>query len=76
MIPRPLDQIKTQKLTQEEISEKISEGKFNCELCDNFYRDEHTLNLHFKTKSHKRRVKEWENPVYTQRDAERAAGLM
>lgn len=72
---RPLDRIKEENVDPEELFEKVAEGKFGCDKCDKFFRDEHTLNQHLKTKRHKRRVKEWEGTYHTQKDAENAVGL-
>ena len=72
---RPLDRIKEETVDTEYFLQKIEEGKHNCIKCDKFFRDEHTLQQHLKTKAHKRRVKEWEKSYHTQKDAENAVGL-
>lgn len=50
-------------------------GKFACVKCDLYFRDEHTLSIHNRTKAHKKRLKEWNNKCHDAQDAERAAGL-
>lgn len=50
-------------------------GNFSCQKCDVFFRDKNTLDQHYKTKAHKKRVKELEIKAHTAKDAERAAGL-
>ncbi|ORD99070.1 ZN593 [Hepatospora eriocheir] len=73
---RQIDLIKTIKYTEEELEEfRERDLNFLCEKCDRFFKDENTLNVHYKTKSHKKRLKQWNEPFHTQEDAERAAGL-
>ena len=69
---RPLDQIKTCIELNED---KKYNSMYICNKCDKQFQDEHTLNVHFKTKSHKKRIKEWEMPFHTTKAAENAAGL-
>ena len=72
---RELDRIKEEDVTDEYFKEKTKEGKYGCRMCDRYFQDEHTVAVHFKTKSHKKRVKEWKNEYHTQKDAEKAVGL-
>jgi len=59
----------------EEIDDYPAGGKFSCVPCDLYFHDEKTLEVHLKTKGHKRRLKEIKGKSHTVEDAERAAGL-
>lgn len=75
---RPLDQIQQSYYKQipiEGIEDLPANGKYSCLKCDVYFRDENTLEQHFKTKAHKRRVKEFDTKQHTTDDAEKAAGL-
>ncbi|KJE95932.1 hypothetical protein CAOG_06321 [Capsaspora owczarzaki ATCC 30864] len=50
-------------------------GQFYCVACARYFIDELSLNVHFKSKVHRRRLKELKEPAYTQEDAEAAAGM-
>ncbi len=75
---RPLDQIQEsikKNRTIEDIEKLPAGGKFSCIKCDVYYRDQNTLDVHFKTKAHKRRSKEFDVKQHCSKDAEMAAGL-
>ncbi|KAM3934881.1 zinc finger protein 593 [Leptodactylus fuscus] len=46
-----------------------------CIHCARYFTDLKTLKEHFKTKVHKRRLKQLKDEPYTQEEAERAAGM-
>ncbi|KAI8501534.1 hypothetical protein Bbelb_208050 [Branchiostoma belcheri] len=46
-----------------------------CLHCARYFIDSHALKEHFKSKGHKRRLKELKTEPYTQEEAERAAGM-
>lgn len=76
---RPLDQVKASVNKSQAIAnieDMPSGGKFACKKCDLYFRDEHTLSIHNKTKAHKKRAKEWSDKCHDTKDAERAAGLL
>ncbi|KAI5150719.1 bud site selection protein 20 [Enteropsectra breve] len=50
-------------------------GQFTCAHCDLYFIDQHTVDVHMKTKAHKRRMREWKEKCHTVMDAEMAAGL-
>lgn len=75
---RPLDQIQasvSKNIPIDRIEELPAGGKYSCLKCDVYFRDQHTLDEHMKTKAHKRRVKEFGIKQHTAKDAEMAAGL-
>lgn len=75
---RPLDQIQesvNKNKPIEGIEDLPAGGKFSCLKCDVYFRDQNTLDQHYKTKSHKKRVKEFDQKQHTAADAEMAAGL-
>lgn len=73
---RQLDQVKKHPgASAHDIEELPAFGQFGCAKCDMFYETQHDLDAHVKTRSHKRRLKEWEFDCHTAADAERAAGL-
>lgn len=75
---RPLDIIKesvSKNIPIENIEEMPSAGKFSCAKCDLYFKDEHTLTRHNRTKAHKKRLKEWEQKCHDTKDAEQAVGL-
>lgn len=76
---RPLDQVKTAVARGQPIAnieDMPAGGKFSCGKCDLYFRDEHTLSVHNRTKAHKRRARDWGNRCHDAKDAERAAGLL
>lgn len=76
---RALDQIQdsvSRNKSLPEIENLPAGGNFTCQKCDVFFRDDRTLQDHYKTKAHKRRVKEFDIKSHTTTDAEWAAGLM
>ena len=75
---RPLDQIQTsfhKNIPIEGIEDLPACGKFSCLKCDVYFKDQNTLDQHYKTKAHKRRLKEFDVQQHTTGDAEWAAGL-
>lgn len=73
---RPLDRVKSEGNDGLKYLENLpSDGKYTCNKCDVFFRDENTLFVHYRTKGHKRRLKEWEEKTHDAKDAEIAAGL-
>jgi len=75
---RPLDQVQESVKKQrpiEDIESLPAGGKYSCLKCDVYFRDQNTLDVHQRTKAHKRRVKEFEQKAHTAKDAEMAAGL-
>lgn len=54
--------------------EKPGFAQFYCLHCAKYFIDDHSLQAHFRTKVHKRRMKALELEPYTIEEAERAAG--
>ncbi|MES1907857.1 MAG: hypothetical protein MHM6MM_000895 [Cercozoa sp. M6MM] len=50
-------------------------GQFECLFCDRHFKDAATLSQHCRTKLHKKMVKRAAEPMYTQEEADAAAGL-
>lgn len=50
-------------------------GEFPCVHCSRHFIDKATLQIHLKTKVHKRRLKELKEKPYSQEEADAAAGL-
>jgi bud site selection protein 20 len=50
-------------------------GSHYCLTCARHFVSDATLQEHFRTKSHKRRLKALKEPIYTQEEAEKAAGM-
>jgi bud site selection protein 20 len=50
-------------------------GKFSCEPCDKFFIDQITLDIHLKTKNHKKRIKLLQETPYTHKEADAAGGV-
>ncbi|ELA42323.1 uncharacterized protein VICG_00723 [Vittaforma corneae ATCC 50505] len=75
---RPLDQIQ-ESISRGKLIEGVEElpagGNYSCLKCDVYFRDQNTLEQHFKTKAHKKRIKEFGIKQHTSKDAEMAAGL-
>lgn len=72
---RPLDLLKSGRAAPLDQEALPANGQFGCEKCDRYFIDEKMLEEHFRTRAHKRRVKEWNEHCHTREDAERAAGL-
>lgn len=49
-------------------------GQHYCLTCARYFKDDIALQTHIKSKPHKRRLRALKEPVYTQREAENAAG--
>eukprot|EP00792_Barthelona_sp_PAP020_P011661 TRINITY_DN578_c0_g1_i1.p1 TRINITY_DN578_c0_g1~~TRINITY_DN578_c0_g1_i1.p1 ORF type:complete len:170 (-),score=48.60 TRINITY_DN578_c0_g1_i1:43-552(-) len=52
-----------------------SYGQFYCTACDRYFKTEHDLEHHAKSKPHKRRLKQLSERPYSQVEAEWAAGM-
>ncbi|GCC35643.1 hypothetical protein chiPu_0014130 [Chiloscyllium punctatum] len=64
------------KLLHQEIDyDAIGNAQFYCLHCARYFIDQRSLKEHFKTKVHKRRLKQLSEEPYTQEEAERAAGM-
>ena len=50
-------------------------GQYLCVYCDQYFISEAVMQLHFKQKVHKKRVKAVNDKPYSQRDAEAAVGM-
>ncbi|TEB36840.1 hypothetical protein FA13DRAFT_1622903, partial [Coprinellus micaceus] len=50
-------------------------GQHYCVECAKYYETDNALKSHWKSKVHKRRLKELKEPAYTIEESERAAGL-
>ncbi|KAL4712392.1 hypothetical protein ACJJTC_001553 [Scirpophaga incertulas] len=80
---KDLDEIDTdlkeenaQKLLNQEVDLDLpGSAQHYCLHCARYFIDEHSLNEHFKTKVHKRRLKALELEPYSIEESERAAGL-
>lgn len=62
-------------LTQEVDLEKPGFAQHYCLHCAKYFIDQRALNDHFRTKIHKRRLKDLIKEPYTQEEADRAAGF-
>jgi bud site selection protein 20 len=50
-------------------------GKYFCEGCDKYFINQVTMDIHLKTKNHKKRVKLLGETPYTLKEAEAAGGV-
>ncbi|GJQ10119.1 hypothetical protein GpartN1_g1910.t1 [Galdieria partita] len=50
-------------------------GQYYCLPCDRYFVSNDALNRHYKTKAHKRRLKDLQETSYSIREAEAAGGL-
>lgn len=50
-------------------------GKFFCQGCDKHFINQSTLDIHVKTKNHKKRMKLLKETPYTHKEAEAAGGV-
>ncbi|XP_078338692.1 zinc finger protein 593-like [Crassostrea virginica] len=67
---------KSQKLLKQDVDfDKPGAGQFYCLHCAKYFINETSLKTHFKSKSHKRRLKALSTEPYTVEEAERAAGM-
>ncbi|MBN3301942.1 zinc finger protein 593 [Amia ocellicauda] len=65
-----------EKLLHQEVDHDVTGSAQNyCLHCARYFVDLKTLKDHFKTKIHKRRLKQLREEPYTQEEAERAAGM-
>ena len=66
----------TEKLLHQPLDEnKPGLGQYYCVPCAKYYVNEITIQAHFKTKTHKKRVKTTKEIPYSHEEAERAGGL-
>ncbi|AWP16414.1 Zinc finger protein 593 [Scophthalmus maximus] len=64
------------KLLQQDVDYDVTGGAQNyCLHCARYFVDLRSLKEHFKTKVHKRRLKQLREEPYTQAEADRAAGM-
>ncbi|XP_043916058.1 zinc finger protein 593 [Protopterus annectens] len=64
------------KLLHQEIDYDVpGNAQHYCLHCARYFIDQRSLNEHFKSKVHKRRLKQLSEEPYTQEEAERAAGM-
>ncbi|XP_051892594.1 zinc finger protein 593 [Pristis pectinata] len=64
------------KLLHQEVDCDITgNAQFYCLHCARYFIDQRSLKEHFRTKVHKRRLKQLSEEPYTQDEAERAAGM-
>lgn len=64
------------KLLQQEIDFDVpGNAQHYCLHCARYFIDQRSLTEHFKSKVHKRRLKQLSEEPYTQEEAERAAGM-
>ncbi|XP_075709575.1 zinc finger protein 593 [Rhinoderma darwinii] len=64
------------RLLKQEIDYSLpGNAQHYCIHCARYFLDLKTLKEHFKTKVHKRRLKQLKEEPYTQEEAERAAGM-
>lgn len=65
-----------EKLVNQEVDiDKPGAAQFYCIHCARYFIDNHALQVHFRTKVHKRRLKALELEPHTIEDSERAGGL-
>lgn len=68
-------QKKSDELLNQEVDlEKPGFAQFYCLHCAKYFISQRALDDHFKTKIHKRRLKDLKDEPYTQEEADRAAG--
>ena len=78
---RDLDQIHTDIQKEEEVKQAVLDpdlqggGHFYCVACARHFTSSVALTTHLKTKRHKLRLKLLKEEPYSQKEAERAAGL-
>lgn len=65
-----------EKLLHQKVDlDKPGSGQHYCLHCARYFTDMQSMKAHFRSKQHKRRLKALEEDVYTQQEAEAAAGL-
>ena len=55
--------------------DSLPDLRHNSDLSGRYYETDNALKSHWRSKVHKRRVKQLQEPAYTIEEAERAAGL-
>lgn len=66
---------KSEELLNQQVDlEKPGFAQFYCLHCAKYFIDDHSMQAHFRTKVHKRRLKALELEPYSIEEAERAAG--
>ncbi|EME30190.1 Zinc finger protein bud20 [Galdieria sulphuraria] len=84
-LQRHVDQIK-EEIERKGVFQAITEhtavdlelpglGQYYCLPCDRYFVSNDALNSHYKTKAHKRRLKDLQETPYSLREAEAAGGL-
>jgi bud site selection protein 20 len=71
MEPKRMEALEHQPLDET----KPGMGQFYCVTCSRYMISEKAMQTHLKMKEHKKRVKVCKEPVYTQKEADWAAGL-
>ncbi|XP_074642270.1 zinc finger protein 593-like [Tubulanus polymorphus] len=75
-ISKDLEPANREKLLNQKLDLDVAGGaQHYCITCAKHFLDEKTLQTHFKSKPHKRRMKKLETEPYSQEEAERAAGM-
>lgn len=75
-----LEDLKPENLLKNE-NKEIDEdlpglGQFYCVFCSRYFTDKNTLETHFKSKEHKKRVKRTKEEPYTIQDSRKYGGQM
>jgi bud site selection protein 20 len=64
------------KLLNQPIDEDLpGQGQFYCLQCARYFQSSAALEMHYKSKPHKQRVKVLREPVWSQAEAEKCAGM-
>nr|AFK11272.1 Zinc finger protein [Callorhinchus milii]AFM89803.1 zinc finger protein 593 [Callorhinchus milii] len=75
-IHKDMEAANAQKLLHQAVNFDVTgNAQFYCLHCARYFIDQRNLQEHFKTKVHKRRLKQPSEAPYTQEEAERAAGM-
>ena len=63
------------KLQNQKIDEDLPGlGQFYCVFCSRYFIDKHTMEAHFKSKEHKKRIKRTKEEPYTIEDSKKYGG--
>ena len=74
-VPNDINTTKNSIIEDEENAERPGMGQFRCTECDRYFVDAFAMDKHVRSKVHKRRLKLLGEEPYSQKDAERAAGM-